>query len=52
MKDKKQTIKRQVRSYKILDKFYFAAQKIASKEKTTVGNVVENFLIDYSKLKK
>lgn len=51
MEAKKETPKRQVRSYKILDKFYFDAQKRAAKEKTTVGNIVEDFLINYSKKK-
>lgn len=33
--------KRQVRSYKVIDKYYFKAQKRAAKEKTTVANVIE-----------
>lgn len=48
MKDKKVTEKREVRTYKVADKYYFKAQKRAAKEKTTVGNVVEETIKLYA----
>jgi hypothetical protein len=48
MEGKKYSEKRQVRSYKIVDKFYFKAQKRAAKEKTTVANVIETCLMHYA----
>jgi len=48
MEVKKILEKRQVRSYKVLDKYYFKAQKRAAKEKTTVANVIEASLIHYA----
>lgn len=52
MEAKKHPEKRQVRSYKVIDKFYYAAQKIAAQKKTAVANLVEEFIISLSKSKK
>lgn len=48
MEAKKFSEKRQVRSYKVVDKYYFKAQKRAAKEKTTVANVIEETIRLYA----
>jgi hypothetical protein len=40
--------KREVRSYKITDKFYFKAQKRAAKEKITLGKLLEMIVRAYA----
>lgn len=40
--------KRKVRTYKILDAPYRKAMKKAKKNKTTVANLLEDFLYDYA----
>jgi hypothetical protein len=48
MKQKETKEKRVVKSYKVRPSIYEKAKKKATKNKTTVTNVLEDFLYDYA----
>ena len=48
MKAEKLKEKRKVKTYKVPDTIYAKAKKKAKKEKTTVANLLEDYLYDYA----